>query len=191
MAEALGNRIVYGSKVEGIDFLTNTIRANDGQCYSADVIVSTIPWKEFSEINGMPESIKNSIKSLKHSSIQVEYFPEKLDTDSQWIYYPDDSLTYHRVLVRHNFCPNSKGYWTETNSERIETSGRECQFTYLNQYAYPLNTVDKPKIMSELLKWCEERGVYGLGRWGEHCHYNSDVTVELALNRADYFLSKE
>lgn len=27
--------------------------------------------------------------------------------------------------------------------------------------------------------------VYGLGRWGEHQHYNSDLTVSLALSLAD------
>ena len=51
----------------------------------------------------------------------------------------------------------------------------------LNQYAYPLNTIKKPEIMKKLLSWSKEKGVIGLGRWGEHQHYNSDVTVDLAL----------
>ena len=50
----------------------------------------------------------------------------------------------------------------------------------MNEYAYPLNTADKPGIMKKLLGWTKERQVYGLGRWGEHAHYNSDVVVELA-----------
>ena len=54
-------------------------------------------------------------------------------------------------------------------------------FKYMNQYAYPLNTIKKPAIMKRLLSWSEEHGVIGLGRWGEHQHYNSDVTVDLAL----------
>ena len=33
-----------------------------------------------------------------------------------------------------------------------------------------------------LLEWSRKQGVYGLGRWGEHSHYNSDVTVNLAIN---------
>ena len=36
--------------------------------------------------------------------------------------------------------------------------------------------------MKKLLTWCKENEVYGLGRWGEHQHYNSDVTVEKALH---------
>ena len=48
--------------------------------------------------------------------------------------------------------------------------------------------IRKPEIMKRLLAWCETRGVYGLGRWGEHAHYNSDVTVDLAIKLADRLL---
>jgi len=136
----------------------------------------------------MPEKLKESIKELKYSSIQTEYFDNSINTEAHWIYYPDKKLPYHRILVRHNFCDNSKGYWTETNSERIEMEEPNNNFKYLNKYAYPLNTINKPQIMKELLDWCKTKNVYGLGRWGEHCHYNSDVSVELAMNLADYFL---
>ena len=140
---------------------------------------------EFDNIVGMPEDIEDSIKELKFSSIQTEYFPENLDTSCQWIYYPDLNLSYHRILVRHNFCHNSKGYWTETNSERIDMEKLNDNFKYMNQYAYPLNTIKKPEIMKRLLGWSKEKGVIGLGRWGEHQHYNSDVTVDLAMKLAD------
>ena len=55
----------------------------------------------------------------------------------------------------------------------------------MNQYAYPLNTIEKPEIMQRLLAWAKEKQVYGLGRWGEWEHYNSDVTVDLALKLAE------
>ena len=57
-------------------------------------------------------------------------------------------------------------------------------FKYMNQYAYPLNTIEKPEIMKKLLSWSKDQGVVGLGRWGEHQHYNSDVTVDLAMKLA-------
>ena len=55
----------------------------------------------------------------------------------------------------------------------------------MNDYAYPLNTIGKPEIMEKLLASCKEQQIYGLGRWGEHCHYNSDVVVELAMKLAE------
>ena len=188
MADALRNNIEYEKTVRGIDFTSRTVMTSDGYSYQADLIITTIPWMEFEVIVGMPDTIKASIKELKFSSIQTQYFPEKLDTPCHWIYYPDAKLSYHRVLVRHNFCPNSQGYWTETNSERVDMGPHIDSFKYMNQYAYPLNTIRKPEIMSRLLCWSKEQGVIGLGRWGEHQHYNSDVTVELALKLAEQYV---
>lgn len=185
VAEALGSRIEYNKKVKSIDFTTKTVTTDDGEKYTAEIIITTIPWMEFEELIGMPDEIQNSIKDLKFSSIQTEYFPDNLDTSCQWIYYPDPKLSYHRILVRHNFCPNSKGYWTETNTERIGTDNPNGHFKYINQYAYPLNTISKPKIMENLLNWSKKQGIIGLGRWGEHQHYNSDVTVDLAMKLAE------
>ena len=185
MANAISSNIEYGKSIFRIDFNTKTVTTKDGENYHADIIITTIPWMEYKDIVGMPEIIKNSISELKYSSIQTEYFSENLETSCHWIYYPDPKLSYHRILVRHNFCPNSKGYWTETNSERIGGNGLEYNFKYMNKYAYPLNTIRKPEIMKNLLKWSKEQGVIGLGRWGEHQHYNSDVTVELAMKLAE------
>lgn len=185
MAEEIKDNIEYEKTIKGIDFDNKVITTLDGCKYQADMIITTIPWMEFDEIVGMPERIKDRLAELKYSSIQTEYFAENLDTTCQWIYYPDPKLSYHRILVRHNFCPNSKGYWTETNSERISMEDTNNNYKYMNQYAYPLNTIHKPEIMKELLTWSKAHGVIGLGRWGEHQHYNSDVTVELAMKLVD------
>lgn len=193
MAERLQENIVYNQNVCGIDFNTKTVKTKDGTKYQFDILVTTIPWHEFTQLEGMPDDIKSSIGRLKHSSIETRYFPENLDTNAHWIYYPDSLLPYHRILVRHNFCHGGKGYWTETRAERISMFDNMAKpiFTYINEYAYPINTVDKPQIMNKLLKWCSEYRVYGLGRWGEHQHYNSDATVELALNMADILYSQK
>ena len=54
------------------------------------------------------------------------------------------ALPYHRILVRQNFVPKSRGYWTETNKERIDGSEIDKNsFSYMNEYAYPLNTIEK------------------------------------------------
>ena len=185
MADAIKENIEYKKVVKKIDFTTKTIKTVDGEKYHAETIITTIPWMEFDEIVGMPEEIRESVGELKFSSIQTEYFSENLDTTCQWIYYPDPKLSYLRILVRHNFCPNSRGYWTETNSERIGMEEANDNFKYMNQYAYPLNTIKKPEIMKRLLTWSEKEGVIGLGRWGEHQHYNSDVVVQLAMDLAD------
>ena len=51
-----------------------------------------------------------------------------------------------------------------------------------------MNTLGKPKAMEQLLSFMNNRQIIGLGRWGEHNHYNSDVVVERALRLADEML---
>lgn len=183
MADALDGRILYGQHVDAIDFDSHTVRTAEGGEYHGSIIINTIPWREFRELHGMPETLKDSIPRLKHTSVQVKYIPHDMDTKAHWIYYPDLSLSYHRIFLRHNVLLGSKGVWTETNADRIEPP--DGNFSYMNKYAYPLNTIGKPEIMSSLLGWCRGKDVHGLGRWGEHEHYNSDLTVELAMKLAD------
>ncbi len=191
MAEALGGNIQYDKAVSEIDFETQTVKTTDGETFTADNIITTVPWHEWKALNGMPEELKNKVGLLKHSAVEIAYYPENLDTEAHWIYYPDLDLSYHRILVRHNFVPDSRGYWTETNMERVHLNTRKPDYAYINDYAYPLNTIGKPEIMDKLLKWSAEHNVYGLGRWGEHRHYNSDTTVGLAMAMAEKFISRK
>ena len=187
MGKELENHIEYNKCAKEINFNQRNITTEDGSRYKADNIITTIPWKEWKEISGMPEHIFNNIRQLKHSSIETRYFPDRLSTDAHLIYYPEQELPYHRILVRHNFCRNSKGYWTETRVERtgMFEESHEGSPRFINTYAYPLNTINKNRIIDELLNWTIERRVYGLGRWGEHQHYNSDKVVELAVKLAE------
>lgn len=179
MAKALGDKLRLNEPVTSIDYENRIVNGK----YKADVIITTIPWMSFEHI-GLPSDMEKIISSLKYSSVVIEYHPENLDTKAQWIYYPDQELTYHRILVRHNFCPASKGYWTETNLSRfIEEDHKDYQY-FINDYAYPLNTIGKQENMQKLLTWAKSRKVIGLGRWGEWQHYNSDVVVKLALEMA-------
>lgn len=190
MAESLGDRIKYNEPIVSLDLDNRCVNGR----YEADVIINTAAWTSFEEIKGLDEDIKKSIDSLKHSSVVIDYFSEMLDTKAQWIYYPDPKLSYHRILVRSNFCPNSKGYWTETNltrsirknnNEPFADSDKKSEASFINEYAYPLNTIGKNELMQKLLDAAAQKQVYGLGRWGEHQHYNSDVVVELAIKKCE------
>lgn len=185
MADSLAEHLRCESVVDVLDCDSKTIRLTTGEQFRADCIITTIPWIEFKEISGMPKDIRDSIGELRHSSVEVRYVSNHLETDAHWIYVPDSDIPYHRILVRHNFCNGSRGYWLETRQERTADYKENDSFHYLNQYAYPLNTIGKPAVMNKLLAFAESRGIYGLGRWGEHCHYNSDVVVERAMELAE------
>ena len=184
MAEELSSKVLYGAETVELDCEERQVKTKAGDVFQAEKIITTVPWRSFETISSMPEEIKSLVGKLKSSAIETRYVPESLDTAAQWIYVPGAEIPYHRILVRHNFCQGSKGYWVETRKERVEMfehADDDGIYQYLNEYAYPLNTIGKPEIMEKLLCFCEKKGIYGLGRWGEHCHYNSDVVVELAM----------
>ena len=181
MGENLGDKLILNEPVFSIDYDTNTVNGK----YRADKIITTIPWNSIREHINLPKDMLDIINSLKHTSVVIEYHEEMLDTKAQWIYYPDESLSYHRILVRHNFCPDSKGYWTETNLERFDKKQHAGYEYFINEYAYPLNTIGKNEAMEQLLNRLRDKNIFGLGRWGEHQHYNSDVVVSLALKMAE------
>lgn len=183
MAESLGDCLKTGVAAEKLDILNRSV--NDE--YKADIIINTVPWTEFREIKGAGAALTERIGRLKYSSIVTEYHEERLDTAAHWIYYPDEEKAFHRILVRHNFCPGSKGYWTETNLTRYEEREKEH---FVNKYAYPLNTIGKNENMTEILSAMKEHGIIGLGRWGEWQHYNSDVVAERAMILADELTAK-
>lgn len=181
MADAIGKHVQYNAIVEAIDFKNSIVGLSDGTKYMAENIIMTIPWTTLQELANMPLELKECIKKLKYTSVNITYVPTELDTKAQWVYYPDLKIDYHRILVRKNFYNNAKGYWTETNSDRYHDEGN---ITFKSEYAYPLNTLEKPIIMKKILEWSKCQNVYGLGRWGEWEHYNSDVTVGRALELA-------
>lgn len=187
MGGYLGERLLCGKTAVWIDLEKRQVGVQDGAVYQADVIITTVPWRSFQMIRGLSENMQKDVQTLKHSAVCIDYNGENLDTDAQWIYNPDPGVPYHRLLLRHNFAEGSKGHWTETNLDRAQQTS---SIRFVNEYAYPLNTLQKPAIMERLLSYAQMHGVYGLGRWGEHCHYNSDVTVEKAMGLADMLLKR-
>lgn len=183
----LKKHVEYHKCVSSLDIVNKNVETTDGSKYKADTIITTIPWRAWKSITGLPYNISKNISKLKHSSIETRYFEGKIDSNAHWIYYPESGLPYHRILAAHNFCQKSVGYWTETRAERVDMFTEEevgCK-SFLSEYAYPLNTIGKETVMKELLEYVKPFRIHGLGRWGEHRHYNSDVVVELAINLAD------
>ena len=186
MAGELGEKIRYNEKVTSIDYENRIVNG----IYSADNIVVTIPWNSVDKHVGLPNKLYKNLYDLKYSSIVTEYDPEMLDTKAHWIYYPDPGKSYHRILVRHNFCPGSKGYWTETNLARYDEAGaqKRGKSYFVNDYAYPLNTIGKQEKVKEFLDFTATRNIIGLGRWGQWQHFNSDVVMRLAMDLAGKML---
>lgn len=186
MADTIKEHVIYNATVTSIDIVNRVVQVAFGEKYQAERVVTTIPWQSYEIIGLEQTALIANIGKLKHTGVEVSYFSENQKSRAHWIYVPNESLPYHRILSRRTFCPGSRGYWIETNLTRAQEEEKE--YVYRNEYAYPLNTLDKPEIMKELLTVMQQKHIYGLGRWGEHEHYNSDVVVEKAMQLAKKLL---
>jgi protoporphyrinogen oxidase len=176
-AASLGDRLLSGYTVRAIDLDRRTV----DDVVQADVIVSTIPWPEWTTLSPLPDAVHAAIDKLVYTSVHVDYRPENLPSRAHWIYEPNEDLAYHRQLLRHNFCGGAHGHWVETNARRSrDPEGQR----FVNHYAYPVSTVDRATSIATVLDWARSRDVIGLGRWGTWEHINSDVAVERALAAA-------
>ena len=140
-----------------------------------------IPYEIYVKIYN--DEISKEIEKLQNVAIDVDYVPDTLENPSHWIYEPDESIAHHRLLLRSNFYPMSRGYWTETSATR---STSPVGWRHHNDFAYPVNTQDKPKAIAKILAWAATHNVVGIGRWGKWEHMNSDVAVAEALTFVDY-----
>jgi protoporphyrinogen oxidase len=181
MGEALGDHLLTSTPVTNINVAKKVVNG----MFKAETIVTTIPWTHWLHHSGLPESVKTCILKLHYAAIDVNYVADTLPTDSHWIYEPDERLAYHRILCRSNFCAGSKGYWTETNSKRAD---KKSGWSYHNEFAYPLNTLDKPAAINDICRWAEQNRIISLGRWGTWEHMNSDVAVSMGIAAAEKVL---
>ena len=174
MGEALGESLVTGVGITSVDLA----RLSVNKTWQADVIFNSVPWHHWRNWTGIPDVVSEDIAALRNVSIDVDYVPETFPDEAHWIYEPDESINHHRKLLRSNFSPGARGYWTETNARR---SAAPTSWRHTNEYAYPVNTVGKPRQIARVLEWAKCHGVIGFGRWGTWEHMNSDIAVKNAI----------
>jgi protoporphyrinogen oxidase len=184
MGEALGDSLITSCPLESVDLDNRVVNGK----WQAETIVSSIPWTCWLDCAPVPDTISNDVRSLRNAPIDVDYCPDTLDSPSHWTYEPDESVSYHRALLRSNFAKGGRGYWTETNAARSKPTS---SVRFHNEYAYPVNTLGKPEAVARILAWAAGHGVVGMGRWGRWEHMNSDVAVAEALQVARTLAGKE
>ena len=190
MGDALGERLRLNEPVTSVDPATRTV---NGRYRAETLLVNSIPWTVWEQAGALPPEVGAAVGKLVQVPIDVDYVADTLPSDSHWTYDPDENKSFHRILLRANFCPGARGYWTETNSARAIGDGSSDGaggpgFRHRNEYAYPVNTLEKPATMKTVTGWAQANGVYPLGRWGQWEHMNSDVAVSLAIKSAQEVL---
>jgi protoporphyrinogen oxidase len=177
MGAALGDRLHLNTPVQSIDIQNRMVNGE----FKAEVIVNSIPWSIWASVGALPSDISGAANRLVNVSIDVDYNAGSIAGPAHWIYEPDERISHHRILARSNFAPGSRGHWTETNAR---VSPIADGFRHRNEFAYPVNTVDKPLLMERIHTWALSARVLPLGRWGHWEHMNSDVAVANGIKAA-------
>lgn len=147
--------------------------------YQADKIINTLPWALLKTISHV--ELSASIKELKHTGLIVSFYKEDRATDNHWVYVPDKTISEHRWFYLKNYALNNHESYvaSETNVQRW--SKTRDSFDFLNEYAYPVPTRNLSANMNEILSQAAANNIFGLGRWGQWKHHNSDVCVFEAM----------
>ena len=177
MGAALGDRLHLNTPVRDIDVRSRMVNGE----FKADVIVNSIPWSVWSNAGALPVEIATAACRLVNVPIDVDYHAGTVASPAHWIYEPDERISHHRILLRANFAPAARGHWTETNAR---VSPVADGFRHRNEFAYPVNTMDKPRLVESIHAWAKSVQVLPLGRWGHWEHMNSDVAVASGIKAA-------
>jgi protoporphyrinogen oxidase len=179
MGDALGDKLHLGEALASVDIGRRIVNGR----YQGERIINSVPWAAWAQAADLPPTIREAVGKLVHVPIDVDYCPDTLPGDSHWTYDPDEGKSYHRLLLRSNFCAGARGYWTETNASRSAPADG-AGFRHHNEYAYPVNTLGKPETVAQIVHWARSCGIHPLGRWGHWEHLNSDVAVSMAIAAA-------
>lgn len=182
MGAALGDKLVLNEPLTDLDLEHKVVNGR----YRAEMIVSSIPWQCICGVTAVPNPIADAVGKLVHIPIDVDYNPEDVGSPAHWIYEPNEQTSYHRILARSNFSANARGYWTETNSRVAQSKNG---FRHRNEFAYPVNTIDKPALVQIIHDWSKSVGILPIGRWGNWEHMNSDIAVSQGINAAKDMLT--
>jgi protoporphyrinogen oxidase len=186
VSASVKEKIWLEKKVTKLEHAGDVWRVNDE--IEAEVVVNTAPWSVIYAATG-ESGLEEAVAKLKVSAIVVSLYEESYDHDWHWRYCPDESLRFHREFFIHNFAPGSgrDGVYRETNVKRWRAGEGEV-FSTLNEAAYPIPVRGHAAAIRAVREHFAARKLYGLGRWGQHSYFNSDVCIREAMQFVDTLL---
>jgi protoporphyrinogen oxidase len=100
LADRLGARVRYGTRMVGLDTARREIRFEDGQSAGYDALVSTMPVDLLvAAIDDCPSDVRSAAASLEHNSVWIVGVgcERPLADDRSWLYFADPAVPFYRV----------------------------------------------------------------------------------------------
>ncbi len=184
-----GIEFKLGKEAVKVDVKRKEVFFSDGSGTDYDVLISTIPLKDFLSILDGPSQFQRLSTMLTSTSLLVLNlgYRSPAPFSAHWIYFPEERFSFHRLGFYSNFSPfmapegGSSLYvevsFTEkppspdnlldelTSSGWFEGEPEESLPLFL-RHAYPHPTREREMAMDHLLPLLEEKDIYLAGRGG-------------------------
>ncbi len=184
-----------------IDVEKREVYFSDGSGTDYDVLVSTIPLKDFLSIVDGPARLKRLSTMLTSTSLLVLNLGYKSPApfSAHWIYFPEDKFSFHRLGFYSSFSPfmapegASSVYVEVSFTERTPSpealldelasagwfDGEPEEFLPLFlHHAYPHPTREREMVMDHILSLLEEKNIFLAGRAGTWQYLSMEGVLE-------------
>ena len=117
----------------------------------------------------------------------ISLYEKDYEYDWHWRYIPDIQKTYHRKFYIHNFAEDSKenGIYLESNLDRYYQQSLKYDGKLIYEVetdaAYPIPVIGHKEAIRRIMEYYEPKGLFGVGRWGQHQYQNADVAMFEAM----------
>lgn len=151
-------------------------------------VVNTVPWNSLYRALGEPTELSDDFAKIQYNRLMISLYEKPYNHNWHWRYIPDIQKTYHREFYIHNFAVDSKenGMYLESNLDRYQNRLSEYDGKLIYEVetdaAYPIPVIGHKNAIKHILEYYEPKGLYGVGRWGQHQYQNADVAMYEALN---------
>ena len=183
--------IKYESEIVKIDTQKKIIYLANGHKINFDILISSIPITNLiGAIEKVPSLIRNLVRKLPSTSMFILGLGVKKikKNDLSWVYFPQKDIPFFRISIISNYSPYmtpKRGFssiLTESTSseeiaaedairelEKINLMGNEkivSLWTKKIEFAYPIPTLDRDKILTKIQTYLEAKSIYSRGRFG-------------------------
>jgi len=175
--------------------LINLRRTGDhwvvNESYRTKLVINTIPWGVLHSATHSPPQVSDEVARLRTSGLVVTLHEEAYDHDCHWTYVASPGQPHHREFYINNFAPHSEpnGIFRETNIKRFG-GAPDALAVHINEHAYPIPLKGHSEAARQVWTAYANIGVIGVGRWGQHRYYNSDVCIREAMRTAQELLTR-
>jgi protoporphyrinogen oxidase len=161
------------------------------EAYSAELVVNTIPWTALHAVTEGAPAIGSELPRLQTSGLVVTLHEQAYDHNTHWTYIPDADVSHHREFYIRNFAPHSApdGIFRETNARHYNSLPGTLA-AHHSEHAYPIPLRGHDAAAKAVWNAYAEQGVIGVGRWGQHRYYNSDVCIREAMRLTPEYLAR-